>query len=143
MQFELKHVFDAPIAEVLEAMFDPALADYLKSNMKMIKDIKPLERSEEGNRLRRRVRYTPIPLIQSVGPKKISPEMLAFVEESTYDRAAREVTFKNIADSAKVRHHLENGGKLRFRDTGTIQDPIAFGMQDATGKNVGLRLHHH
>lgn len=118
MHFELKHHFDLPVDEVLDSMFDPTLADYLKANMKLIKDIKPLERVEEGDRVRRRVHYLPVPIIQSVGPKKISPEMLAWVEESTYDRKARQITFKNVADSARVRKHLENGGTLTFRDLG-------------------------
>jgi len=118
MHFELKHVFDAPVEQVLEAMFDPGLADFLRSNMKSIRDVKPIERVEEGNLVRRKVRYVPTPIISSVGPKKIPPEALAFVEESTFDRAARQIKFKNVGEHDKVRKHLENGGTLTFRDLG-------------------------
>jgi hypothetical protein len=118
MHFELKHTFDAPVAEVIEAMFDPSLADYLKSNMKLMSDIKPMERTDEGNLVRRKVRYVPVPLIKAIGPKKIPPEALAFIEESTFDRAAKRVTFKNIGEHDKVRKHLENGGTITFRDLG-------------------------
>jgi hypothetical protein len=116
MHFELKHVFDAPVEQVLEAMFDPALAEFLKANMKSIRDVKPMERVEEGNVVRRKVRYVPTPIISSVGPKKIPPEALAFIEESTFDKAARRMQFKNIGEHAKVRKHLENGGTLTFRE---------------------------
>src|SRR4030095_9222892 len=119
MHFELKHTFDAPVGEVIEAMFDPTLADYLRANMKLIRDIRPVERVEEGGLVRRKVRYVPVPLIQSVGPKKIPPEALAFIEESTFDRQARRITFKNIAEHEKVRKHLENAGTITFRDLGS------------------------
>jgi hypothetical protein len=118
MQFELKHVFDASVAEVLDAMFDPALAEYLKTHMKQLQDLKQLERVDEGQLVRRKIRYVPVPLISSVGPKKVPPEALAWVEESTYDRNAREIRFKNIGEHHKVRKHLENGGVLRFREFG-------------------------
>jgi hypothetical protein len=127
MHFELKHTFDAPVEQVLEAMFDPKLADFLKANMKLIKDIKPIERIEEGNLVRRRVRYVPVPIISSVGPKKIPPEALAWVEESTYDRAARQIRFKNIGEHEKVRKHLENGGTLTFRDVGGKTERVVAG----------------
>ena len=119
MHFELRHTFEAPVADVLEAMYDPALPEYLKAHMKLIQDIKPIERVDEGGLVRRKTRYVPVPIIKSVGPKEIPPEALAWVEESTYDRAARRVTFKNIGEHAKVRKHLENGGTLTFRDAGS------------------------
>ena len=118
MHFEIKHVFDAPVDQVLDAMFAPELADYLKANMKSIRDIKPLERIEEGNIVRRKVRYVPTPIISSVGPKKIPPEALAFVEESTFDRSARQIRYKNVGEHEKVRKHLENGGTMTFKDLG-------------------------
>jgi len=121
MHFELKHVFDATVEEVLEAMFDPALPDHLKANMKMIHDIKPVERIDEGQTVRRKVRYVPVPLISSVGPKKVPPAALAWIEESTYDRRTNEIRFKNIGEHEKVRRHLENGGVIRFRPLGATR----------------------
>jgi hypothetical protein len=118
MHFQLRHTFDAPVDVVLDAMLDPGVADYLKSHMKLMSDIKPIERSEENGKVRRRVRYVPVPLIKSVGPKQIPPEALAFVEESTFDRAAKRITFKNVGEHEKVRKHLENGGTITFRDLG-------------------------
>lgn len=118
MQFELKHVFDGSVDQVIDAMFDPALADYLKTHMKQLQDLKTLERVDEAEQVRRRVRYVPVPLISSVGPKKVPPEALAWVEESTFDRRSREIRFKNVGEHHKVRKHLENGGTLRFRELG-------------------------
>jgi hypothetical protein len=118
MHFELKHTFDAPLTDVLEAMFDPSLPEYLKAHMRLIKDVRPMERNESGDVIKRRVRYVPTPMIKSVGPKQIPPEALAFIEESTFDRAARRITFKNVAEHERVRKHLENGGTISFRDLG-------------------------
>jgi hypothetical protein len=118
MQFELKHVFDGSVEQVIDAMFDPTLADYLKAHMKQLQDLKTLERIDEGQLVRRKVRYVPVPLISSVGPKKVPPEALAWVEESSFDRRTREIRFKNIGEHHKVRKHLENGGVLRFRELG-------------------------
>ncbi len=116
MQFELRHTFNAPVDQVIQAMFDPALADHLKAHMKLIREIRPLERNESGGQVRRRIRYVPVPIIESVGPKKISPETLAWVEESTFDQAQKRISFKNIADHEKVRKHLENSGTITFRE---------------------------
>ena len=118
MHFEMKHVFDAPVDQVLDAMFAPELPEYLKAHMKSIREIKPLERKDDGATVTRRVRYVPTPIISSVGPKKIPPEALAFVEESTFDRKAKQITFKNVAEHDRVRKHLENGGTFTFKDLG-------------------------
>jgi hypothetical protein len=139
MHFELKHTFDAPVAEVFEAMFDPALPEFLKAHMKLIKDVRPIERKEEGQVVRRKTRYVPVPMISSVGPKKIPPEALAFVEESTFDRAAKRVTFKNIAEHEKVRKHLENGGTLTFREVGGKTERVVAGELKVTNLPFLLR----
>jgi len=118
MHFDLRHTFDAPVDAVIEGLCDPAFPEFMKANMKMMSDIKTVDRKEEGTRLSWRLRCVPIPLIKKVGPKDVPPEALAFVQESTLDRAGKRVTFKNIAEHPKIVRHLENGGTMTFRDIG-------------------------
>jgi len=118
MKFELKHTFDAPVDAVIEAMTDPAFPDFMKSHMKLMSDIKPVERKEAGERLSWKLRCVPVPMIKKVGPKEVPPEALAFVQESTVDRAGRRIDFKNVAEHPKVNKHLENSGSFTFRDVG-------------------------
>ena len=118
MKFELKHSFDASVDAVLDAMIDPAYPEFMKSHMKLMSDIKPIDRKQEGDRLSWRIRCVPVPMIKRVGPKEVPPEALAFVQESTIDRAARRITFKNVAEHRQVLKHLENSGSFTFRDVG-------------------------
>src|ERR1700761_527524 len=118
MKFELKHTFDAPVDAVMDAMIDPAFPDFMKQHMKLISDMKPIDRKQEGDRLSWRLRVVPVPMIKKVGPKEVPPEALAFVQESTIDRAAKRITFKNVAEHPQVLKHLENSGTFTFRDAG-------------------------
>jgi len=118
MHFELKHTFDAPVDAVLDGMSDPGFPDFMKANMKSITDMKSIERKEDGDKLSWKLRVVPVPLIKKVGPREVPPEALAFVQESTLDRAGRRLSFKNIAAHPRVLKHLENGGSMSFRDVG-------------------------
>jgi hypothetical protein len=118
MKFELKHTFDAPVDAVITAMFDPAVFEHLKQNMTTIKDIQPIERTEDAGTIRRRTRYTPVPLIKKVGPKQVPPAALAFIEDSRFDKGARRLEFDNIPDQSTLRKLLVNRGTITFRDLG-------------------------
>ena len=118
MNFKLEHTFDAPVDAVMAALADPALPAFLTGKMKSMQSIVALDRSEKDSALEWRLRCVPTPIIKSVGPKKISPEALAFVQEMKLDKKARTASFKNIAEHPKVLKHLENGGKIEFRDEG-------------------------
>lgn len=118
MRFELKHTFDAPVDAVIDGMCDPKFPEFMKANMKSMSDIKPVDRKEEGGRLEWRLRCVPTPIIKKLGPKEVPPEALAFVQESSLDRTAKRLTFKNVAEHPKVKKHLENSGTFTFRDVG-------------------------
>ena len=118
MRFDLKHTFDATVDQVIDGMADPGFPDFMKANMKMVSDMKPVDRREEGNTLRWSIRVVPVPLIKKVGPKEVPPEALAFVQEATLDRAAKRLSFKNNAEHPRVKKHLENSGTFTFRDVG-------------------------
>src|SRR5688572_732726 len=90
----------------------------MKDKIKSIRHMTAIDRKESDGRLDWRIRVVPVPLIKKVGPKEVPPEALAFVQESSLDRAAKRLTFKNVADHPRVKKHLENGGSFTFRDLG-------------------------
>ena len=127
MRFELKHTFDAPVDAVIDGMCDPKFPEFMKANMKSMSDIKPVDRKEEGGRLEWRLRCVPTPIIKKLGPKEVPPEALAFVQESSLDRNAKRLTFKNVAEHPKVKKHLENSGTFTFRDVGGKTERVITG----------------
>ena len=139
MQFKLEHTFDAPVDEVLDAVADPGFVPFLRSRMKMMRSIDSLERKERDGGVAWRLRCVPTPIIQSVGPKKISPDSLAFVQEMDIDRRARRASFKNVADHPKIRAHLENGGHIEFREEGKKTRRSMSGELKVTGLPFLLR----
>src|SRR5262249_109518 len=139
MHFELKHTFDASLDEVIEGMTDPAFPDYMKQHMKLMTDIKPVDRKEEGGKLNWRLRCVPVPMIKKVGPKEIPPESLAFIQESQLDRAAKRLSFKNVAEHPPVLKHLENSGAMTFRDLGGRTERTTTGELKVTNLPFLLR----
>ncbi len=118
MNFQLKHTFDASVDEVIDGMADPGFPDFMKANMKMVSNMTPVDRRENGDRLEWKIRVVPVPLIKKIGPKEVPPEALAFEQVSTLDRAGRKLDFKNNAEHPRVKKHLENSGSFTFRDVG-------------------------
>jgi hypothetical protein len=139
MKFELKHTFDAPVDQVIDAMTDPAFPEFMKTHMKLMSDIKSVDRKEDGGRLSWRLRCVPVPMIKRVGTKEIPPEALAFVQESTIDRAAQRIDFKNVAEHPKVLRHLENAGSFSFRDLGGRTERVIKGELKVTNLPFLLR----
>lgn len=139
MRFELKHTFDAPIDVVMDGMADPGFPDFMKANMKSVSDMKPIDRHDEGNRLVWKIRVVPVPIIKKVGPKEVPPEALAFVQESTLDKAGKRLTFKNIAEHPKVNKHLENSGTFTFRDIGGRTERTISGELKVVGLSFLLK----
>ena len=84
--------------------------------MKAMEDIESLDRKDSGNQLEWRLRCKPVPMIKKVGPKDIPPEMLAFIEESSFDTKTMKGEFTNNATREGVRKHLVNKGTMSFRE---------------------------
>lgn len=118
MRFEKRQFLDGTVDEVERAMLDPRYLDYLLQHHGVLLEVQALERTEEGPLVRRRVRYRPRPVIPSVGPKKVPPEWFAFIEQSTYDRNRKEMTFSNVPTSQAISSLLMNTGTLRLRPSG-------------------------
>ncbi len=118
MKFRFENEFDVDVDSLEEAMFSEGLPAFLKEHMPSLRDMEVLERKEEGNLLRRRVRYVPVPLIEKVGPKRVPPEAMIWIEESTYDRSRKVMTFRNVPTHPKVAGLMRNEGTIRLQAKG-------------------------
>lgn len=118
MRFEVKHRIQGTVDEVERAMLDARYGEFLLKNHGVLLEVVPQERAEEGDTVRRKVRYRPKPVIASVGPKPVPPEWFAFVESSTYDKKRKELKFTNTPTSDKISRMLVNTGTIRLRDAG-------------------------
>lgn len=139
MHFEFTHTFTASVAVVQKAMLDERFPAYLLEHHPKMLEAAVLERKDQGNVVTRRVRYRPKPIIESVGPKKIPPEYLAFVEESTFDLDAKRLAFENVPTVAGVKKHLSNRGTMTFRDVGGTCERRASGELEVTNLPFLLR----
>lgn len=127
MRFELKHTFEAGVDAVIEGYTDPAFPEYMKQHMKSMSDIRPIDRHDAAGQLKWRLRCVPTPIIRKVGPKEVPPEALAFVQETSFDRAQKRATFRNIAEHHAVVKHLESNGAISFRDLGGRTERVMTG----------------
>jgi hypothetical protein len=118
MRFESRQRITGSVDEVERAMLDPRYFDFLLKNHGVLLEVQPLEVKDEGDKVRRKVRYRPKPVIATIGPKRVPPEWFAFVETSTYDKKKKELTFANVPTSHTISKMLVNTGTLRLRDVG-------------------------
>jgi hypothetical protein len=139
MHFEFTHRFRAPVNKVQAAMIDEAFPAFLLQHHPKMNEAVVQSRERTGNILKRKVRYRPKPIIESVGPKKIPPEYLAFVEESTFDLDKGRLDFNNVPTIAGVARHLSNRGSMTFREVGGECERITTGELDVTNLPFLLR----
>jgi hypothetical protein len=118
VKFEAKQRISGTIAEIEASLFDDRYPEFLLKYHGVLLEVQLLEKSDQGNQIRRKVRYRPKPVIQSIGPKTVPPEWFAFIETSTYDRARHELTFTNVPTSNQISKMLVNTGTLRLHDVG-------------------------
>jgi hypothetical protein len=118
MRFEVKHRIQGTVDEVERAMLDPRYGEFLLKHHGVLLEVVPQERNEDGDTVKRKVRYRPKPVIASVGPKPVPAEWFAFVESSTWDKKRKELRFTNTPTSDKISRMLVNTGTIRLRDAG-------------------------
>ncbi len=112
MHFELKHTFDAHIDQVTSAMLDPNYGKYLLEHHSLVLEVEPQSQAEEGQVLRRKIRYRTKPVIEKIGPKTVPPEWFAFIEDSSFDKNRYQLNFENVATSSSIRKMLVNRGSV-------------------------------
>lgn len=122
MKFEISQRIQASAEEVELALLHPQYPEFLLKHHGVLLEVQPIEVKEDGDTVKRRIRYRPKPVIKSVGPREIPPEWFAFVEESTWDKKRKELTFKNVPTSHAISNMLVNTGTLKLRDVGGVTE---------------------
>jgi len=118
MRFETRHTFDVPREKFVAAMFHEDYPKFLLEKHPVLLELEPKEKAETDRDIKRKVRYRPKPVIKSIGPKTVPPEWFAFIEESTYDKAAFRMTFQNVPTTGKISRMLINKGTITLREVG-------------------------
>ena len=114
MNFEIRHTFDVGVDELERVMFHEDLPGLLTDRVDLLLEMNLLEGSRNGDRLDRRVRYLPYPMIKKIGPTTVEPEWMEWVEESSYDFAAHAGRFANVPARARIAKLMVNAGTLRL-----------------------------
>lgn len=118
MKFKYEHEFPCERRRLVEAIFDNGVTERLKCHMTTVLDAETLEWARDGDTIRRKVRYQPVPMISDVGGKKVEPQWMEWVEESEIDMAACTARFRNVPTTAGIVPLLENSGVMEFFDIG-------------------------
>ncbi|KFE63251.1 hypothetical protein [Hyalangium minutum] len=118
MRFESRQRISGTVDEVERAMLDPRYPDFLLKHHGVLLEVQQMEFKDEGDKVRRKVRYRPKPVIATIGPKRVPPEWFAFVETSIYDKKKKELAFNNVPTSNTISKMLVNTGTLKLRDVG-------------------------
>ncbi|WP_224369300.1 DUF2505 domain-containing protein [Hyalangium versicolor] len=118
MRFESRQRIQGTVDEVERAMLDERYSEFLLKHHGVLLEVQSLEIKDEGDKVRRKIRYRPKPVISSIGPKKVPPEWFAFIETSTYDKKKKELSFNNVPTSNAISKMLVNSGTLRLRQVG-------------------------
>jgi hypothetical protein len=120
MRFSVKHKFPGTLARLEALLVDPGLYARLERALPALARIELLSNEEVGGVVRRRVRYTPRVATERVpayGRGRITPEMLIWVEESAFDRAAHRIDYRvepNLPE--RWRDRFESRGVFTFHE---------------------------
>lgn len=118
MKFHSTQRIDATVDEVERALLDDRYHAFLLEHHGVLLELQPLEMHEENGMVKRKVRYRPKPVIKSVGPREVPPEWFAFIENSTWDRKKKELSFSNVPTNPNISKMLVNTGSFRLKDLG-------------------------
>ncbi|HEX5659034.1 MAG TPA: DUF2505 family protein [Polyangiales bacterium] len=114
MNFEIEHVFDAPVEAVEAAMFHPQYATYLLAHSDVLNQHAVRSFEDDGLHITRKVFIAPKPTFDKIGNKNVPPEWFELVEESTYDRSQRTLSVNNVPLTDKIAKRLINRGEVRL-----------------------------
>jgi len=117
MQFEIEHRFDASPDELLAVTLHPRLSEVLVPEMENLVEMELLKEERDDAHCSREVRYRPEPIIRRIGPKKVEPRWMEFVEHSKADLGGRRIEYENIPRVDSVAKILKNHGTIEIRRT--------------------------
>ena len=96
MKYRFEHEFPCDRDTLMSAMFEKGVVEVLKPRMSRVQEAETLSWSESAGRITRKVRYLPVPKIHSVGPKKVEPRWMEWIEESSLDVKSGRAHYSNI-----------------------------------------------
>ena len=118
MRFEKTQHIDGTLDEVEHALLSEEYLHFLLKHHGVLLEVQLLDKKDSGDKVTRKVRYRPKPVIEAIGTKQVPPEWFAFVESSTWDKKARSGRFTNTPTSNKISSMLVNTGVIRLREGG-------------------------
>lgn len=136
MRFHIDDVFATTLDRFEALLDDPDLYPRMARELPGILRIELLAAEEVDGVLRRRVRYTPDAAhkIPSFARGRITPELLVFVEESVFDRAAHRIDYR-------VEPNLPPKWRDRFASHGCFTfAPVADGVARRIEGEVEVRV---
>ena len=114
MKYRFEHEFPCDRETLIRTMFEKGVGEKLLPLMQGMIEAETLSWEERGGRITRRVRYLPVPSIKSVGPKKVEPRYMEWIEESELDRTKGVATYRNIPKIQQIADLLKNHGEIEF-----------------------------
>ena len=114
MKYRFEHAVPCDRETLMRTMFEKGVIEILKPRMSTVQEAETLSWNENGHRVTRRVRYLPVPKIHSVGPKKVEPRWMEWVEESELDLGRGTATYANVPTTHGVAELLKNRGEIEF-----------------------------
>jgi len=114
VKYRIESDFACDCDTLIQVMFSKGISEKLLPLMKDMQEAETLAHEEQGGRITRRVRYRPVPMIKSLGPKKVDPRWMEFVEESEVEIRARKATYQNVPTTPGVARLLKNRGEIEF-----------------------------
>jgi Protein of unknown function (DUF2505) len=117
MKFDLVHTFECSLATLEGALLAPELPKRLAQAMHGIRSIEPLSSDDDGRLVRRRIKFVPTTEVPSFARGKIKPEMLEWVEESTYDRERHRFEYRILPNiPERWRDRFTSHGSYALRE---------------------------
>ena len=118
MKYRFEHEFPCDRDTLMKTMYEKGVTEVLKPRMSHVQEAETLSWAEAADRILRKVRYMPVPKIHSVGPKKVEPRWMEWVEESELDLSRGTATYVNVPTTHKVAELLKNHGSVEFVSAG-------------------------
>lgn len=156
MRFHLQQPLPAGPDAVMDVLIDPAFLASL-SELPRLGRPEVLEQRTNGDTVHQRVRYRFTGALSAKVTRVVDPDKLVWVEETVYDRPARQATFRILPDHYGDR--LRAGGTYRFLSSGpasctrvvdgsldvrfplvgrAVERAIVSGLQDHIGDEAAL-----
>ena len=130
MRFRITQRFDAPVDDVERVLLDPAFLAQLGALPKLGRP-QLLDIADEGDIVRRRIRYAFAGQLSSAVTAVVDPAKLTWVEDSTSDRRTHRTTFRILPD-----HYAD-----RLTASGTITlEPDGSGARRVAEGDIRVRF---